>query len=125
MWPCCPEEGARGTLSSSPAHFPDFIAVGAGSWGMGFLMKYHIETGGYYSAKLSSLFIKVSGAALPMRRTCDQKTPEVCPCVVLEGVLPAGLGVGVGVSEPVGWVQNGLGRLPNFFLGPTFVKSLP
>ena len=69
---------------------------------MGFLMKHHIETGGgQLPAKLSSLFIKVSGAAWLMRRICDQKTPEVCPCVpgTLRVACRAG---GWGVSEPVG-----------------------
>lgn len=40
------------------------IAV-SGVRGMGFLMKHHIETGGgQLPAKLSSLFIKVSGGSL-------------------------------------------------------------
>ena len=66
--------------SSFPLTFQIPIAV-SGVRGMGFLMKHHIETGGgQLPAKLSSLFIKVSGAAWLVKRTRDQKTPEVCSC---------------------------------------------
>ena len=97
---------------------------------MGFLMKHHIETGGgQLPAKLSSLFIKVSGAAWLMRWICDQKTPEVCLCV--PGTLRVACRAeGWGVSEPVGLgCRMVCGRLPNFFffffLAQLFVKSLP
>lgn len=43
--------------------FPQIPIAVSGVRGMGFLMKYHIETGdGQLPARLSSLFIKVSGA---------------------------------------------------------------
>lgn len=55
------------TLSSSPL-LPQIPIAVSGVRGMGFLMKHHVETGGgQLPAKLSSLFIKVSGAAWPVR----------------------------------------------------------
>lgn len=58
------ELGAALCSSPLPPQIP--IAV-SGVRGMGFLMKHHIETaGGQLPAKLSSLFVKVSGAHGPV-----------------------------------------------------------
>lgn len=54
-------EGAGG-LPSSAVCSPQIPIAVSGVRGMGFLMRYHIETGGgQLPAKLSSLFVKVSG----------------------------------------------------------------
>lgn len=69
-----PRKELDAALPSSllPPQIP--IAV-SGVRGMGFLMKYHIETGGgQLPAKLSSLFIKVSGASLACEKAQDQRT---------------------------------------------------
>lgn len=59
-WPSAPRKEPDAALSSNPLSPQIPIAV-SGVRGMGFLMKYHIETGGgQLPAKLSSLFIKVS-----------------------------------------------------------------
>ena len=92
------------------------IAV-SGVRGMGFLMKHHIETGGgQLPAKLSSLFIKVSRAARLVRRTRDQRTPEVCPLYSRSSPW-----IACGVSEPIGLECKMVvceffsGGVPNFF----------
>lgn len=55
--------------------FPQIPIAVSGVRGMGFLMKYYIETGaGQLPAKLSSLFVKVSGG-----RDSLSLVPEVTP----------------------------------------------
>lgn len=54
--------GEEGAVLSSVLLSPQIPIAVSGIRGMGFLMKHHIETGGgQLPAKLSSLFIKVSG----------------------------------------------------------------
>lgn len=60
-WLCCCTPGRHGPILGSFHCSPQIPIAVSGIRGMGFLMKYHIETGaGQLPPRLSSLLIKVS-----------------------------------------------------------------
>lgn len=87
-WFCCSTAGVTWLCPGSSGCSPQIPIAMSGIRGMGFLMKYHIETGsGQLPPRLSSLLIKVSeGERLLGRWSGVETTRDEAPGPELMGL---------------------------------------